>query len=92
MIRQRGDDVLVLVKAVPGASRDSIAGAIGDRLKVRVCAPPEGGRANKAICRLVADRLGVRPSQVVIEAGASSPAKTLCVSQARAEDVRQGLE
>ena len=92
MIRQRGDDVLVLVKAVPGASRDSIAGAIGDRLKVRVSAPPEGGRANQAICRLVADRLGVRPRQVVIEAGASNAAKTLCVMQVRAEDVRQRLE
>ena len=42
-IRQDGNDVLLLVKMVPGASRDEIAGVVGDRLKVRVAAPPEDG-------------------------------------------------
>ena len=36
---QDGDDVLVWIKVVPGASRDEIAGSIGDRLKVRVSVP-----------------------------------------------------
>ncbi len=52
-IEQDGDDVLVWVKAVPGAAQDTVAGALGDRLKVRVSAAPEDGRANKAICRLL---------------------------------------
>ena len=38
-----GADLLVRVKAVPGSSRDAIAGALGDRLKVRVA---EIGRAH----------------------------------------------
>ena len=91
-IEADGDDTLLWIKVVPAASRDEIAGVVGDRLKVRVSAPPEGGRANHSICRLVADRLGVRPRQVVIEAGASNAAKTLCVMQVRAEEVRQRLE
>ena len=71
---------LVAVRAVPGAKRDEIAGPLGDRLKVRVAAPPEGGRANDAIRALVAGALGVRARDVEIVAGATSREKTLRVS------------
>ncbi len=79
-IEQRGPDVLVRVKAVPGASRDQIAGVLGDRLKLRVAAPPEGGRANQAICALLAGALGIKPSRVSIEGGASSPEKIVRIA------------
>jgi hypothetical protein len=69
--------VLIAVKAVPGASRDQIAGVLGDRLKVRVSAPPEGGKANEAIRRVVARALGLKARDVFIESGASSPEKLL---------------
>ncbi len=78
-IEQDGDDVLVWVKAVPGASQDTVAGALGDRLKVRVSAAPEDGRANKAICRLLARVLGRRPGEVEIESGATRPEKIVRV-------------
>jgi uncharacterized protein (TIGR00251 family) len=68
MVRMRieadGDDVLVWVKAVPGASRDEIAGVLGGRLKVRVAAPPEGGKANRAIAMLLARAIGVKAGRV----------------------------
>lgn len=57
------------VKAVPGAKRDEIVGRLGDRLKVRVSAPPEGGKANEAICRLIAEALNIKPRAVRIVAG-----------------------
>jgi len=66
---------LIRVKAVPGASRDEIAGVLGDRLKIRISAPPEGGKANKAICRLLAKRLGVPPRDVSLERGEGKPEK-----------------
>jgi len=74
-----GGDVLIRVKAVPGASRDEVAGTLGDRLKVRVSAPAEDGRANKAVCAVIARALGVRQKQVSIETGRSSPEKTVRV-------------
>jgi uncharacterized protein (TIGR00251 family) len=74
-----GDGVVVAVKAVPGARRDGVAGVLGDRLKVRVSAPPEGGRANDAIRRLLAARLGVRVGRVEIVSGHAHPEKTLRV-------------
>ena len=67
--------VAIRLKAVPGAKRDQIAGVLGDRLKVRVSAPPEGGKANKAICVLLAGALGVKPREVEIVSGQSNPEK-----------------
>lgn len=69
--------VRIPVKAVPGASRDQIVGPLGGRLKIKVAAPPEGGKANAAICTLVAGALGLRPRQVRVAAGHGSAEKVL---------------
>lgn len=68
--------VVIRLKAVPGARRDEITGVLGDRLKVRVSAPPEGGKANRAICALLAETLGVKGRDVEIISGHTSPEKT----------------
>jgi uncharacterized protein (TIGR00251 family) len=79
---------LLPVKAVPGARRDAIVGPLGDRLKIRVAAPPEGGRANTAIRRLIASALGVRASAVTIAAGTTSPEKTLRIEGVGEQGIR----
>ena len=63
------------VKAVPGASRSEIVGRLGEALKVRVAAPPEGGKANREIMELLAAKLGLQVAGVSLVSGASSPAK-----------------
>ena len=87
--------VLIRVKAVPGASRDAVAGVLGEggsaRLKVRVSAPAEGGKANKAICALLADALGTSKKQVCIETGMTSPEKTVRVVGMDESAVRAAL-
>jgi uncharacterized protein (TIGR00251 family) len=80
------------VKAVPGAKRDEIVGRLGDRLKVRVSAPPEGGRANEAICELIASALGVKARSVRVVAGQSRAEKVLEIEGVREEDVRRLLD
>jgi uncharacterized protein (TIGR00251 family) len=67
----------ILIKAVAGAKRDEIVGRLGDRLKVRVAAPPEGGKANEAICELIAAAFGVKTRDVRIVAGQSRAEKTV---------------
>ncbi len=90
-IEQVGEDVLIWVKAVPGASRNEIAGVVGDRLKIRISTPPEGGKANKAICKLLASSLGVKPNQISIERGETNPAKIVRISGAVLGDVMNEL-
>ena len=78
--RKPDGGALIRVKAVPGASRDQIAGVLGDRLKVKVSAPPEGGKANRAICAVIAQELGVKPGRVEVVIGATNPEKTVRVT------------
>ena len=86
-IEQAGEDVLIWVKAVPMASRNEIAEIIGDRLKIRISAAPEGGKANEAICKLLASSLGVKANQISIERGETSTAKIVRISGAVLGDV-----
>lgn len=72
-------ELTIRVKAVPGSSRDRIAGPLGDRLKVCVAAPPEGGRANEAIASVLARALGVAQRSVVLRSGATTPLKEFAV-------------
>jgi uncharacterized protein (TIGR00251 family) len=72
-----GDGIRLRVKVVPGASRTKIAGLLGDRLKIAVAAPPEGGKANRAVCELIAGALGVAMRDVAIVEGVSQPRKTV---------------
>lgn len=90
-LQQDGADVLLRVKAVPGASRDALRGRLGERLKIAVTAPPEGGQANAAIIRLVAATLGVSARSIIIETGHSSPLKTLRIRDRQLEDVAAAL-
>lgn len=68
--------VLIRVKAVPGARSDQIAGLLGERVKIRISAPPEGGKANRAIAALLAKALSVRERDVTLVSGPTSPEKT----------------
>lgn len=64
---------------MPGAARDALAGVHGDRLKIRISAPPEDGRANAALRELLAAALGVAARDIELLRGASSRSKTFRV-------------
>lgn len=54
------EGVVVDCWVVPGASRSETKGVHGDSLRIRVSAPPEGGRANREVCRLLEEATGAR--------------------------------
>ena len=59
----------ISVRVMPRARSGGVVGLREGVLLVRVTAPPVDGRANEAVCRLLADLLGVRPSRVTIVRG-----------------------
>jgi uncharacterized protein len=57
------------LRVSPGANRAGVVGRYGQGWKVRVTAPPEGGRANEAIVRLLAETLSVPRAAVKLVSG-----------------------
>jgi uncharacterized protein len=69
----------IAVRVQPRARSDALVGLRNDVLVVRVTAPPLDGRANDAVCRLLADVLGVRRSRVTIVRGERARDKTVAI-------------
>jgi len=64
------DSALIInVRVQPRSSRDEIAGVLGDRLKIRLTAPPVEGKANRALLKFLAKSCAVAPGQVTILSG-----------------------
>lgn len=73
-------DVLVLELHIqPGASKTAVEGLHGDRLKLRLAAPPVDGEANRVLVRFLADRFAVPQRDVEILRGAAGRRKTVQV-------------
>jgi uncharacterized protein (TIGR00251 family) len=87
----KGTEVTLKVRLQPRASRDGIDGLHGDALKVRVTAPPLEGRANKAVKKLLAEQLGLPPSQIEIIAGEHSKEKLLRISGISRAEMERAL-
>ena len=74
----RGERRLLLhLHVVPGASKTELAGLHGDRLKIRVKAPPAEGAANRELVRFLGDLLNTAPTALEIVRGAGERRKTL---------------
>lgn len=91
-VRVGADGVQFDVKVVPGAADDRVAGALGGSLKVRVAAPPEHGKANDAVCALLARALGLAVRQVRIARGAASARKVVAVTGLAADELAARLQ
>ncbi|MFQ5590943.1 MAG: DUF167 domain-containing protein [Phycisphaerae bacterium] len=90
-IRADGNAVFLAVKVVPGASRTRYAGQWQSRARIAVAAPPEMGRANRAVIAFISRLLGVRPRDVSIVTGGTSPQKTIRIEGVTADAVRRAL-
>ena len=71
----RPEGLLLHVRVQPRAGRNEIVGWEGGALRLRVTAAPDGGQANRAVGRLLADALGVGPSRVALVRGATTREK-----------------
>lgn len=82
----------IALRVVPGSRRDAIVGWLGERLKVKVAAPPQDGRANQGVIRLLARALGVNEKSVTIISGEHAPEKVVEIAGVDPAWARQRLE
>lgn len=80
------------VKVVPGSSQNRVAGWLGDALRVRVTSPPEKGKANAAVVKLLAGVLDIPANSISVVKGTTSPRKLIEISGCSDEYVRGRLE
>lgn len=72
-----GTNLILDVHVQPRASRDEIVGYHGDRLKIRIVAPPVDGKANQHLIAFLASVFRVPKRDVVLLAGESGRDKRL---------------
>ena len=77
------------VKVIARALRDDVVGWVGDRLKIRIAAVREGGRANDALVAFVAERLDLPRRSVRVAAGHTSTSKILEIDGVRQAEIAE---
>lgn len=80
-----------LVKAHAGARRDAVGGLHDGMLKVEVTTAPEKGKANRAIAKLLAKRIGVPVGDLALLSGETSPRKRFAVAGVSPDELRRRL-
>jgi uncharacterized protein (TIGR00251 family) len=83
--------VTIPVRAHAGARKNEILGERGSALRIAVTAPPEKGKANRAIVELLSESLGIAKSAIKLIAGEASNQKRFLIVGASEESVRQRL-
>ncbi len=74
-MRETEEGIILSVKVIPKARREEIVGWEGERLKIKVTAPPEKGEANRAVVRLLAKSLGIAQNRIVLLKGETNRLK-----------------
>jgi uncharacterized protein (TIGR00251 family) len=75
--RIENGQIRLLIKALPGSSKNAFAGVQDGRLKVKIAAAPEDGRANEELRSFLAKALRVPKKDVALTGGERSRLKTI---------------
>ena len=81
LVIAKNGDAHLHVHVQPGAKNTELVGLHGERLKVRLKAPPVDGKANKELVKWAAAFFGVSKSRITLIRGLSSRQKTLQIAE-----------
>ena len=91
-MRDCAEQALILhVKVVPASSRDRVAGRYGDGIKIQTSAPPEAGKANAAVTKILAQFLSLKHGQVALISAPANPRKQFRISGLTAAQLAEKL-
>ncbi len=91
VVTPHADGSVLPVVAQPGAKRNAILGERAGALRVAVTSPPEKGKANDAIQRILAQTLACRVSQIQLISGTTSRQKRFLVEGIAPADMNKRL-
>jgi uncharacterized protein len=78
-LKPHAQGAILPIHAHAGARRNEVGGVQNGRLKVSTRQAPEKGKANAALAKLLAKKLGLRRSQVALLSGETSPRKEFLI-------------
>ena len=79
------------VRVIPNASRDEVTGWHDGALKIKTSAQAESGKANKAVCLILARALKLPKRAVSVVRGQTSQSKCLRIEGVDADELRARL-
>ncbi|ODS33433.1 MAG: hypothetical protein SCARUB_01405 [Candidatus Scalindua rubra] len=86
-IREMEGGIVIPVKVQPNSSKNGIMGEYANRIKIAVTVPPEKGKANKAVIKVLAEWLDVKSPDIQIISGEKSKDKEVFVRNITKKDV-----
>ena len=92
IIKQDRSGATIQVRALAGSSRTQMAGLHAGRLKIKVAAAPEKGKANKELTDFLAAAFGLAKSAVTVVSGQQNPQKRIHLAGITAAGIREQLE
>jgi uncharacterized protein (TIGR00251 family) len=90
-IEENNGGVVFGIKVIPGSSKTAVSGLLNGKLKVKVAAAPERGKANQDMVNLLAKQLGIKKKHINITSGQTSPVKFVKVSGISPEKLLEKL-
>jgi uncharacterized protein (TIGR00251 family) len=90
-VRDTAQGAQFALRVQPRASRNAIAGVMGDAVKLAITAPPVDGKANQAVVEYLAELFQVSKSSIVIVSGETGRNKLIAVRGLSAKQVRKAL-
>src|SRR6516225_7558241 len=90
-ITEHAEGLVLPVRAQPGARKTGVLREQAGALKVAVTAPPEDGRANKALVEALRELLNLKRSQVELLSGQTSRDKRFLIRGLSWEELQQRL-
>lgn len=91
-IRPHAEGLILPVRAQPGARKNGVVGEHGGTLKVAVTAPPDQGRANKALIEVLHDALDLKRFQIELLSGETSRDKRFLIRGLTREQLEERLK
>ena len=90
-LQDQPDSVILTLKIVPGSSKTTLCGVLDGMLKIKIAAPPEKGKANKAVIAYLAKVLGIKKGDLTLVSGQTSPVKQVQIQGLTAQQIKEAL-